>query len=100
MHNNTDIVDLTLVGGGIMSLTLAVLISEIYPDKKIKIIERLSQCGQESSNVLNNAGTGHASYCELNYTPMDKKGEVNIDKAIQINESFEKSLEFWAYLDT
>lgn len=100
MHNNTDIVDLTLVGGGIMSLTLAVLISEIYPDKKIKIIERLSQCGQESSNVLNNAGTGHASYCELNYTPMDKKGEVNIGKAIQINESFEKSLEFLAYLDT
>ena len=94
MQNNIDKVDIALVGGGIMSLTLAVLISEIYPDKKIKIVERLSRCGQESSYALNNAGTGHASYCELNYTPMNKKGEVNIDKAIQINESFEKSLEY------
>jgi len=98
MEKTKKQIDVTLVGGGVMSLTLAVLISEIYPSKKIKIIERLNECGLESSNVLNNAGTGHASYCELNYTPAKDNGEISIQKAIDINEMFENSLEFWAYL--
>ena len=91
--------DITLVGGGIMSLTLAVLINELNPKLKIHLIERLSECGKESSDALNNAGTGHAGYCELNYTPQNKDGEVTIKRAVEINEMFEISLQFWAYLD-
>jgi len=91
--------DITLVGGGIMSLTLAVLINELNPKLKIHIIEKLAACAKESSSALNNAGTGHAGYCELNYTPENDKGKVTIKRAIEINEMFEVSLQFWAYLD-
>tara|TARA_B110000967_G_C18872359_1_gene556184 strand:- start:861 stop:2336 length:1476 start_codon:yes stop_codon:yes gene_type:complete len=91
--------DITLVGGGIMSLTLAALINEVNPKLKIHLIERLSECGKESSDALNNAGTGHAGYCELNYTPQNEEGEVAIKRAIEINEMFEISLQFWAYLN-
>ena len=91
--------DITLVGGGIMSLTLAVLINELNPKLKIHIIEKLSACAMESSSALNNAGTGHAGYCELNYTPENDKGKVTLKRAIEINEMFEVSLQFWAYLD-
>ena len=96
--NNDD--GITLIGGGIMSLTLGVLINEIYPDYPINLIERLGDISLESSSGLNNAGTGHAGYCELNYTPKNKNGEVNISRAININEMFENSLEFWAYLES
>ena len=96
--NNIDN-NIVLVGGGVMSLTLAVLINEIYPEIQIDIIERLPSCGLESSDALNNAGTGHAGYCELNYTPINKKNQLNINKALEINENFETSLIFWAYLD-
>ena len=96
--NNID-KNIVLVGGGVMSLTLAVLINEIYPEIQIDIIERLPSCGLESSDALNNAGTGHAGYCELNYTPINKKNQLNINKALEINENFETSLIFWAYLD-
>ena len=95
--NNIDN-NIVLVGGGVMSLTLAVLINEIYPEIQIDIIERLPSCGLESSDALNNAGTGHAGYCELNYTPINKKNQLNINKALEINENFETSLIFWAYL--
>ena len=96
--NNIDN-NIVLVGGGVMSLTLAVLINEIYPEIQIDIIERLPSCGLESSDALNNAGTGHAGYCELNYTPINKSNQININKALEINENFETSLIFWAYLD-
>ena len=82
-----------------MSLTLAVLINEVNPKLKIHLIERLTGCGKESSDALNNAGTGHAGYCELNYTPQNEDGQVTIKRAIEINEMFEVSLQFWAYLD-
>lgn len=90
--------DIIIVGGGIMSLTLAAIISEVYPKHKILLLERLTKCGLESSNGINNAGTGHAGYCELNYTPTDNQNHINIDRAININEMFEISLQFWAYL--
>lgn len=95
---NTTEIDVCLIGGGIMSATLAALINEIDPTIRIHLFEKLPGCGNESSDALNNAGTGHAGYCELNYTPQDKKGNINIDKAIQINEMFETSLQFWGYL--
>jgi malate dehydrogenase (quinone) len=82
-----------------MSLTVATIISEIFPKHKILLIEKMSKCAQESSMGINNAGTGHAGYCELNYTPMNKRNQINIDRAVKINEMFEISLQFWAYLN-
>jgi malate dehydrogenase (quinone) len=82
-----------------MGLTLATLVSEIYPNDKISLFERLSACGEESSKGINNAGTGHAGYCELNYTPETSKNSIEINRAIKINSMFECSLEFWSYLD-
>ncbi len=90
--------DAVLIGAGIMSATLATLLHELEPGMRILIIERLSGAGLESSFSLNNAGTGHAANCELNYTPLSTDGTINITKALAINSSFEKSLELWASL--
>lgn len=90
--------DVILVGAGIMSATLATLLSELNPEYKIVIIERLDEMAQESSAAMNNAGTGHSAFCELNYTPQDKDGNISIAKAISIAEQFEISKQFWASL--
>ncbi|AIQ94480.1 Malate:quinone oxidoreductase [Prochlorococcus sp. MIT 0604] len=81
-----------------MSSTLALLISEVLPDIKFLIIEKLNAPGSESTGAFNNAGTGHAANCELNYTPLDEKGNLKIDKALSINRSFETSMSLWASL--
>ena len=93
--NNYDAV---LVGAGIMSGTLALLLTEVLPDIRILIIEKLNKPGGESTGAFNNAGTGHAANCELNYTPLDDHGDIKIDQAISINRSFEKSMSLWASL--
>jgi len=84
-------VDVLLIGGGIMSATLGTLISALQPDWKISVFERLHDVALESSNAWNNAGTGHAALCELNYTPEAKDGSVDPAKAITINEQFQQS---------
>jgi len=90
--------DAILVGAGIMSSTLAVLLNELEPDFRLLIVERLSSPGLESSSAKNNAGTGHAANCELNYTPVQEDGSISTSKAFEINKSFEQSLELWASL--
>ena len=90
--------DAILVGAGIMSGTLALLITEILPSIKILIIEKLNKPGSKSTGAFNNAGTGHAANCELNYTPVDENGDLQIDKALSINRSFENSMSLWASL--
>ena len=90
--------DVVLVGAGIMSATLAVFLKEIQPDWNIKVYERLEKIAAESSDAWNNAGTGHSGLCELNYTPENKDGTVDISKAIKILEQFEISKQFYAYL--
>ena len=90
--------DAVLVGAGIMSSTLAILITEVLPSAQILIIEKLDTAGLESTGAFNNAGTGHAANCELNYTPTNEDGGFQMDKALKINNSFEISLEFWASL--
>lgn len=90
--------DVILIGGGIMSATLGALLKELAPEWKITVFERLATSGEESSNEWNNAGTGHASLCELNYTVEQKDGSVDISKAIKINEEFQVSKQFWSYL--
>lgn len=93
--NTTDIV---LIGAGIMSATLGVLLKKLNPSFSISIFERLDRVTAESSDAWNNAGTGHSAFCELNYTPQREDGSVDISKAVKIAESFEVSKEFWAYL--
>lgn len=90
--------DVILIGGGIMSATLGVLLKELKPDLNIQMFETLDAPGLESSNVWNNAGTGHSALCELNYTSEDKEGKIDITKALNINEQFQVSKQFWSYL--
>ncbi|MEW2020221.1 malate:quinone oxidoreductase [Rothia kristinae] len=90
--------DVALVGGGIMSATLGVLLQELEPDWDITLFERLDKVGAESSNPWNNAGTGHSALCELNYAPLGADGTVDPAKALNINEQFQLSRQFWATL--
>ncbi|MER2058073.1 MAG: malate:quinone oxidoreductase [Niallia sp.] len=90
--------DVILIGAGIMSATLGMLLKELNPDLKITVFEKLASAGEESSNEWNNAGTGHAALCELNYTVEKPDGSVDIKKALEINEQFQVSLQFWSYL--
>nr|WP_288250645.1 malate dehydrogenase (quinone) [uncultured Pseudomonas sp.] len=93
----TKKVDVLLVGGGIMSSTLAVWLHELEPSLSMEMVERLDGVAEESSNGWNNAGTGHSALAELNYTPEDKDGNINISKAIEINEAFQISRQFWSW---
>ncbi|MBO0843613.1 MAG: malate:quinone oxidoreductase, partial [Nocardioides sp.] len=91
-------VDVVLIGGGIMSATLGVLLQELEPTWSIKMIERLDTLAEESSGPWNNAGTGHSALCELNYTPQKADGSVDISKAVQVNEQFQLSRQLWSFL--
>jgi len=95
---STNQPDVVLIGAGIMSATLAVILKELDPDLKIEIYEVLGSEAQESSNAWNNAGTGHAALCELNYTPQESDGAIDISKALQVNTEFDLSRQLWAYL--
>ncbi|HTH95572.1 MAG TPA: malate dehydrogenase (quinone) [Rhodocyclaceae bacterium] len=98
MSQNTEPLDVLLVGAGIMSATLGVLLKELDPSLTLKIVEMRDSGAAESSNPWNNAGTGHAGLCEMNYTPQAADGSVNVSKAIQINSQFEVSKQFWGHL--
>lgn len=95
IQSHTDVV---LIGAGIMSATLGVMLKELNPNLTIHIFERLDRAAAESSDAWNNAGTGHSAFCELNYTPEKPTGVVDITKAINIAESFEISRQFWSYM--
>jgi malate dehydrogenase (quinone) len=93
-HAKTDVV---LVGAGIMSATLGALLRLMEPDWSITLVERLDAAAAESSDPWNNAGTGHSALCELNYTPEKPDGSIDIAKAINVNEQFQVTRQFWAY---
>ncbi|MFJ7699587.1 malate dehydrogenase (quinone) [Lysinibacillus fusiformis] len=98
MSNRQIKSDVILIGAGIMSATLGTILKELAPDWKITVFEKLEKAGEESSHELNNAGTGHAALCELNYTSEKKDGSIDIKKAINVNEQFQVSRQFWSYL--
>jgi malate dehydrogenase (quinone) len=98
MNNKENKTDIILIGAGIMSATLGTLLKELAPDWKITVFEKLVSAGEESSNEWNNAGTGHAALCELNYTSEKPDGTMDISKAVNINEQFQLSMQFWSYL--
>lgn len=89
--------DVLLIGGGVMSATLGTYLQELQPDWSIKMVERLDAVAEESSNGWNNAGTGHSALAEMNYTPEQPDGSVTINKAVEINEAFQISRQFWSY---
>ena len=94
----TNKVDVLLVGSGVMSATLASLLAELDDSLSMIMVERLATVAAESTDAWNNAGTGHAGYCELNYTPTGTHGKIDINRALSINASFEVSLQFWSYM--
>jgi len=81
-----------------MSATLGAIIKQLQPDWSIEIFETLSDVALESSNPWNNAGTGHAALCELNYTKEQPDGTFDISSAVTVNEQFQLSRQFWSYL--
>lgn len=97
-HEPTEHPDVVLIGAGIMSATLGVILKKLHPSLKLHIYERLDVVAGESSDAWNNAGTGHSAFCELNYTPQKEDGSIDISKAVKIAESFEVSRQFWSYL--
>lgn len=90
--------DVILIGGGIMSATLGVLLSRMRPDWSIVAYERAETVSTESSNAWNNAGTGHAALCELNYTPERPDGSIDALNAVKVNQQFHVSRLFWSFL--
>jgi malate dehydrogenase (quinone) len=98
MGNQKTKHDVILIGAGIMSATLGSLLKELMPDWEMTVFEKLDKAGEESSNEWNNAGTGHSSLCELNYTVERADGTIDISKAIKTNEQFQLSRQFWSYL--
>ncbi|ANI90100.1 malate:quinone oxidoreductase [Arachidicoccus ginsenosidimutans] len=97
MNNSYD-TDIVLIGAGIMSATLGIMLKELMPGVSIEIYERLNEVAVESSDAWNNAGTGHSALCELNYTPERPDGTIDASKAVGIVDQFEISKQFWAYL--
>ncbi len=89
--------DVLLVVAGIMSATLSTLLRLVEPDWSMTLVERLDGAAAESSDAWNNAGTGHSALCELNYTPSRPDGTIDISKAVNVNEQFQVSRQFWAY---
>ncbi len=98
MSNGQTKTDVILIGAGIMSATLGAMLKELVPNWNITVLEKLASPGEESSNEWNNAGTGHAALCELNYTAEKADGTVDISKAVKVNEQFQVSLQFWSHL--
>ena len=90
--------NIVVVGAGIISTSVATMLSKVSPNWHIDMFERLEGAGIESSNENNNAGTGHAALCELNYTVEQDDGSIDASKAQEINEQFELSRQFWGNL--
>jgi malate dehydrogenase (quinone) len=95
---STENSDIVLIGAGIMSSTVGVFLKELEPSFSIAMFETLEDCALESSEAWNNAGTGHAANCEMNYTPERPDGSVDISRALQVNVEFDLSRQFWTYL--
>src|SRR3984957_5202240 len=90
--------DVVLIGAGIMSATLGTFLKELEPSLTITMLETLEDCAQESSEGWNNAATGHAANCELNYTPQRSDGSVDISKALEVNTEFDLSRQLRSFL--
>jgi len=96
-------VDVVLIGGGIMSATVGLMLKDLEPNWKMMMFERLGAPGEESSNGFNNAGTGHSGFMEPNYTKEVNNLDgslktVTTEKVVHICEQFLSSRQYWEYL--
>jgi malate dehydrogenase (quinone) len=87
-----------LIGAGIMSATLGLFLKELEPSLSMQMFETLEGPALESSEAWNNAGTGHAANCEMNYAPQRADGSIDISKALQVNVEFDLSRQLWSFL--
>src|SRR5262249_43877823 len=99
-HQTAGEPDVVLVGAGTITAPLGVFLKDLGPALNITMIETLDGAALESSDAWNNAGTGHAANCELNYTPERADGTIDISKALEVNVEFDLSRQFWSYLVT
>ena len=97
-QSSTGEPDVVLIGAGIMSASLGTFLKALEPSLTVAMFEALHDCAQESSDGWNNAGTGHAANCELNYTPQRKDGSVEISRALEVNTEFDLSRQLWSFL--
>jgi len=95
-ENAPEKTDVLLIGGGVMSASLGTWLQELQPGWKQLMVERLDGVALESSNGWNNAGTGHSANMELNYTPERADGSIDVSKALEINEAFMISRQFFS----
>ena len=65
-----------------MSATLGTMLHELQPGLTMQMFERLDSVSAESSDAMNNAGTGHSGFAELNYTPETPDGGIDTKKAV------------------
>ena len=83
MNSNlkNEILDVALIGSGVMSANLGALLKSMDSKLKIELYEVTEDLSHESSNGWNNAGTGHAGICELSYTPdRGTDGKVKVER--------------------
>lgn len=93
-REGADSADIVLIGAGIMSATLASMLTVLDPSLKVVVLERADRLASESSDPWNNAGTGHSGYCELNYMPDPTDGR----KAEDISRQFHITRQWWSFL--
>jgi malate dehydrogenase (quinone) len=77
-----------------MSATLGAMLALLEPDWRIVVLERGEDVAAESTSPWNNAGTGHAGYCELNYMPDPE----DPSKAAEVSRQFLLSRQWWSHL--
>jgi malate dehydrogenase (quinone) len=82
-----------------MSAHLGAMLKRLDPRLTIEVYEAAPEAARESSDGWNNAGTGHAGLCELNYTPPPAIAGAPLDVtgALGIFARFEQSRQFWSY---
>src|SRR4029077_19381269 len=89
--------DIVMVGAGIMSATLAVVLKELEPTLTVEMFETLDGAAEERSDAWNNAGTAQAGVCAPNYAPDRSDGSIDISKALEVNVEFDLSRQLWSY---
>ena len=91
--------DAILIGGGVMSAHVGALLKSLDPRRSIHVLEAGGGLARESSDGWNNAGTGHAGLCELNYTPpaATPGAAPDVGAALAIFARFERSRHFWGW---
>jgi len=93
------VTDVILIGGGVMSAHVGALLKSLDPRLSVHVLEAANDLARESSDGWNNAGTGHAGLCELNYTPPSAAPDRRLDvsPALSIFARFERSRHFWGW---